>query len=39
MSWEVVCADAYAHLSGMEPCSVDLTVTSPPYGSLRKYDG
>ena len=23
----------------MAPCSVDLTVTSPPYDDLRSYDG
>lgn len=31
--------DAMAHLLGMEPESVDMVLTSPPYDNIRNYNG
>lgn len=35
----IICGDCAEVLSGFEPESIDLTVTSPPYDKLRKYKG
>ncbi|BBM88904.1 modification methylase DpnIIB [Spirochaetota bacterium] len=32
-------SDCVKFMQGMRPCTVDLTVTSPPYDNLRNYDG
>lgn len=39
VSWGIRCGDALDALQKMDDCSVDLTVTSPPYDALRKYHG
>jgi DNA modification methylase len=36
---EIICGHNVSVLAGLEPASVDLTVTSPPYDSLRRYNG
>ena len=36
---EIICGDNIEVLSGIEGGSIDLTVTSPPYDSLRDYGG
>ena len=36
--WEVCCGDAFDLLPSLEPSSVDLILTSPPYWGLRDYD-
>lgn len=38
VSGEVVCGDAYDLLTTLEPDSVDLILTSPPYWGLRDYE-
>lgn len=35
----VYCADSTAQMQDLEEGSIDLTVTSPPYGKLRTYSG
>ncbi len=35
----IICGEASEILRSMEPQSIDLTVTSPPYDNLRKYNG
>jgi len=35
----IYCMDSSVGLSFLEDCSVDLTVTSPPYDALRLYNG
>ena len=35
--WRVICGDALEVLRGMEPGSVQVCVTSPPYWGLRDY--
>lgn len=37
--YELILGDALEVMKGMASCSVDLTVTSPPYDNLRSYDG
>lgn len=37
--YQIVCGDSLNLLQELNECSVDLTVTSPPYDKLRKYDG
>lgn len=39
MDNQIVCGDCAAVLAGFEGDSVDLTVTSPPYDTLRSYKG
>ncbi len=36
---DIYCGDCVAVIKTMPPESVDLTVTSPPYDNLRKYNG
>jgi DNA modification methylase len=36
---EIICGDSAIMLLTLEPESVDLTVTSPPYDNLRAYNG
>ncbi len=36
---QIVLANCVEYMSEMEPNSIDLTVTSPPYDSLRDYNG
>ena len=36
---KLICGDAAEELKKLESGSVDLTVTSPPYDNLRKYNG
>ena len=36
---ELICGDCTEKLKGVEESSIDLTVTSPPYDSLRTYKG
>lgn len=36
---KIYCGDAGELLEALEPESIDLTVTSPPYDGLRKYNG
>lgn len=35
----IICGDAVEVMKEFEPESIDLTVTSPPYGNLRTYNG
>lgn len=35
----IIVGDCVEVMSNMEDCSIDLTVTSPPYDNLRNYDG
>lgn len=35
----IICGDAVDVMKTFEPQSIDLTVTSPPYGNLRTYKG
>lgn len=35
---QMVLGDSLEYLSEMTPCSVDLIVTSPPFGLVRKKD-
>ena len=37
--WQVITGDCAAVMATFEPDSIDLTVTSPPYDNLRKYNG
>ena len=39
MKTELILGDCIAEMSKMEPGSVDLTVTSPPYDNMRSYKG
>src|SRR5574344_514563 len=36
---DIICGDNVEVLSTFEDECIDLTVTSPPYGTIRKYDG
>lgn len=36
---QIICGDCEKILSNFPPNTVDLTVTSPPYGNLREYKG
>lgn len=36
---EIINADCLEYMRGMPDKSVDLTITSPPYDNLRKYEG
>lgn len=36
---EIICGNAVDVMERMPDCSVDLTVTSPPYDELRNYNG
>lgn len=36
---EIICGDSAEVLKTFEPDCIDLTVTSPPYDNLRKYNG
>lgn len=36
---EIICDDCLDVMRGMDDCSIDLTITSPPYEALRKYHG
>ena len=35
--WKIICGDAEASLSKLEPNSVDCVITSPPYWQQRDY--
>lgn len=35
----IECGDCVQLMQGLPDCCIDLTVTSPPYDTLRKYDG
>lgn len=39
MTYRLFCGDCLEFMRTLEPNSVDLTVTSPPYDNLRKYNG
>jgi len=36
---EIICDDCLDVMRGMRDCSIDLTITSPPYEALRSYHG
>lgn len=36
---QIICGDAVNIMESMPDCSIDLTVTSPPYDALRNYNG
>lgn len=36
---KIRCVDTVKGMQSLKPESVDLTVTSPPYGNIRKYNG
>ncbi len=36
---KIICGDAVEVMERMPDCSIDLTVTSPPYDELRNYNG
>lgn len=39
MSYELLCGDCAQVMAGMEPESVDMVMTSPPYDDVRQYKG
>jgi len=36
---QIICGDAVDVMTKMPDCSIDLTITSPPYDELRNYNG